>query len=77
MSVKDAEENLTFSILESGDVIEEMIMVAGGHKRFVMLSIYGEIDLNTLSKIAQEMRIEGMEQLGKMNHDHDKKNGTY
>jgi hypothetical protein len=78
MSVKDAEENLTFSIRESGDIIEELVMVAGGHKRFVMMSLYGEIDLNNLSKIAQEMRIEGMEQLGRMNDDKGKnKSGTY
>jgi hypothetical protein len=74
MSVKDAEENLMFSIIEEDGMIEELIMVAGGNKRFVMLSLYGEIDLNNISKIAQEMRIEGMERLGKMNHDHDKEN---
>lgn len=74
MSVKDAEENLKFSIKEKDGIIEELIMVAGGNKRFVMLSLYGEIDLNNISKIAQEMRIEGMERLGNMHdgHDHDK-----
>ena len=81
MSVKDAEENLKFSIIEKNGVIEELMMVAGGNKRFVMLSLYGEIDLNNISKIAQEMRIEGMERLGKMHdHDHDEQkenNDTY
>lgn len=79
MSVKDAEENMQFSIIEKDGIIQELMMVAGGNKRFVMLSLYGEIDLNNISKIAQEMRIEGMERLGKMNdnHDHDKENDTY
>jgi hypothetical protein len=78
MSVKDAEENLKFSIIEKDGVIEELIMVAGGNKRFVMLSLYGEIDLNNISKIAQEMRIEGMERLGKMEKEHEEHhNDTY
>lgn len=79
LSVKDAEENLKFSIIEKDGIIEELLMVAGGNKRFVMLSLYGEIDLNNISKIAQEMRIEGMERLGKMhdNHDHEEDNDTY
>ena len=77
MSVKDAEENLKFSIIEKNGVIEELIMVAGGNKRFVMLSLYGEIDLNNISKIAQEMRIEGMERLGKMEKEHEEHHDTY
>ncbi len=74
MSIKDAEENLKFSIIEKDGIIEELIMVAGGNKGFVMLSLYGEIDLSNISKIAQELRVEGLENLGKMrdNHDHDK-----
>lgn len=80
MSVKDAEENLKFSIKEKDGIIEELIMVAGGKKRFVMLSLYGEIDLKNISKIAQEMRIEGMERLGKMHDEHgehEENNDTY
>jgi len=77
MSVKDAEENLKFSIIEKDGIIQELMMVAGGNKRFVMLSLYGEIDLKNISKIAQEMRIEGMERLGKMHDKHDKENDTY
>ena len=77
MSVKDAEENLKFSIIEKDGIIQELMMVAGGNKRFVMLSLYGEIDLKNISKIAQEMRIEGMERLGKMDEKHEKHNDTY
>ena len=79
MSVKDAEENMKFSIIEKDGVITELIMVAGGNKSFIMLSLYGEIDLANISKIAQEMRVEGLERLGKMqgNHDHDESKDTY
>lgn len=77
MSVKDAEENLKFSIIEKDGIIKELMMVAGGNKRFVMLSLYGDIDLKNISKIAQEMRIEGMEKLSKMHEKHDQKSDTY
>lgn len=79
MSIKDAEENLKFSIIEKDGIIHELLMVVGGNKSFIMLSLYGEIDLNNISKIAQEMRVEGLERLGKMhdNHDDDKDNDTY
>jgi hypothetical protein len=80
MSVKDADENMHFSIIEKNGIISELLMVVGGNKSFVMLSLYGEIDLKNISKIAQEMRVEGLENLGKMhddNKDHDKEDDTY
>lgn len=67
MSVRDAEENLVFSIKESGGVIEELMMVAGGKRRFVLMSLYGEIDLKNISKIARSMKIDGLKDLEKIN----------
>ncbi len=67
MSVQDAEENMKFSIKESGGKIEELLMVVGGKKRFVLLSLYGEIDLKNISKIARTMNVGGLEKLGKLN----------
>lgn len=67
MSVQDAEENMRFSIKESGGKIEELLMVVGGKKRFVLLSLYGEIDLKNISKIARSMNVGGLENLSKIN----------
>ncbi|MAE86968.1 MAG: hypothetical protein CMB80_29805 [Flammeovirgaceae bacterium] len=67
MSVQDAEENMRFSIKESGGKIEELLMVVGGKKRFVLLSLYGEIDLKNISKIAKGMNVGGLENLSKIN----------
>lgn len=66
MSVKDAEENMKFSIKEKSGKIEELLMIAGGKKRFVLLSLYGEIDLKNISKIASSMRVNGLEKLNKL-----------
>jgi len=70
MSVKDANQNLKFSIKEKNGKISELLMVAGGKNNFIMLSLYGEIDLKNISKIAQELKVEGLQELGKM-HDND------
>ncbi len=69
MSVKDAEENMRFSIKESGGKIEELLMVVGGKKRFVLLSLYGEIDLKNISKIARSMNVGGLDNLSKIDAD--------
>lgn len=73
MSVLDAEENMRFVIKESSGIIQELVMVAGGKKKFVMMSIYGQIDLKNISKIARSMNIEGMSNLGKLDDDKKKK----
>lgn len=72
MSVVDAGENMNFSIKEKGGIITELLMVAGGKKKFVLLSLYGEIDLKNISKIARTMKVDGLENLSKL--DDEKKN---
>ena len=72
MTVQDANEDMKFSILEKGGKIEELIMVVGGTKNFVMLSLYGEIDLKNISKIARSMKINGLENLNKIDDAEDK-----
>jgi hypothetical protein len=69
MSVMDAEENFQFSIKEKGNTIEELIMVAGGKKRFAIISLYGEIDLKSISKIARSMNVGPMSELSKLDPD--------
>ena len=75
MSVQDGDEDVVFSIKEKNGVIQELIMLVGGNKDFVLLSLYGEINLKDVSKIASGMSINGMDNLGdfnyKNNKDHD------
>ncbi|MCF8370823.1 MAG: DUF4252 domain-containing protein [Bacteroidales bacterium] len=66
MTVQDASEDMKFLIKENKGKIEELIMVVGGKKNFVMLSLYGEIDLKNISKIARSMKIKGLENLKKI-----------
>ena len=69
MSVQDGGENMRFSIKEKGGVISELLMVVGGKEKFVFLSLYGEIDLKNISKIANAMRVEGLERLSKLDEN--------
>ena len=63
MTVKDAEENVKISIREKGGVIEELILVAGGKEKFAMVSLFGEIDLKQISKLASLMRVSQLKYL--------------
>lgn len=72
MSVTDADENVKFSIKEKDGVVTELIMLVGGNKEFVLLSLYGEINLKDVSKIASGMNMNGMESLGSFHYDKDK-----
>ncbi|MCP4459182.1 MAG: DUF4252 domain-containing protein [Cytophagales bacterium] len=72
MTVLDAEENFHFAIKEKGGIISELILVSGGKKGFSVLSIYGEIDLKNISKIARSMQIDGLKNLEKIDERNDK-----
>ena len=63
MEVKDADEDMKFMIMEKNGKISELVMVIGGRKKFVILSLFGEIDLKSISRLSKSMSIQGMEHL--------------
>ena len=67
MEVKDAEEDMNFMIMDKDGTITELVMVVGGKKQFVILSLYGEIDLKSISKLSKSMNLEGMQHLEHIN----------
>lgn len=72
MSVRDKDKDMKFYIREAGGKINELIMVMGGADDFMLLSIFGEIDLKAISRIGRKMEVNGLEQLEKI-HGHEKK----
>lgn len=71
MSVRDKDKDMKFYIKEtSPGKISELVMIAGGVSDFMVLSLFGEIDLKQVSKIGSKMDIDGLDQLKNM----DKKN---
>jgi Domain of unknown function (DUF4252) len=73
MSIRDKDKDMKFFTKESGGKISELVMVMGGNEEFMVLSLFGEINLKDISKIGKSVNIEGLENLEKVN-DKDKKN---
>lgn len=66
MSVRDKDKDMKFMIQESGGKISEMLMVVGGNDEFMIMSLFGEIDLKQISRIGSKMNIKGLENLHNM-----------
>ena len=72
MSVRDKDKDMKFYIKEiSAGKISELVMVMGGNDEFMLLSLFGEIDLKKISHIGRKMNIEGLQNLEKMKDRHD------
>ena len=68
MSVRDKDKDMKFYIKEKGGKISELLMVMGGTSDFMVLSLFGEIDLKQVSRIGKKMDVKGLENLEKMDH---------
>jgi hypothetical protein len=67
MSVRDKDKDMKFFIKEtSKGTISELLMVMGGNTEFMVLSLFGEIDLKQVSRIGKKMDVKGLENLEKM-----------
>ena len=66
MVVKEKDQNFKFLIREKDDIITELLMVAGGASNNVLISIQGNIDLNTISQLSRSMKIDGLDALEKI-----------
>lgn len=76
MSVRDKDKDMKFYIKESGGKISELIMIMGGANDFMVMSLFGEIDLKQISKIGQRMDVGGLENLQKLNKDDRNKDNS-
>jgi vacuolar-type H+-ATPase subunit F/Vma7 len=72
MTVRTDEENVQFLVKESGDVINELLLLVGEANEFVMVSFVGSIDLNKISKLAKVLDVEGAEHLEKLEEEKKK-----
>ena len=63
MVVKKKGQDVKFYVLKNGQKISELLMIVGGVDDNALISIQGDIDLKTISKLSKTMNIEGMENL--------------
>jgi len=66
MSVRDKDKDMKFYIKENAGKISELLMVMGGTDDFMVMSLFGEIDLKQVSRIGKKMNVSGLENLEKM-----------
>ncbi|NNE29419.1 MAG: DUF4252 domain-containing protein [Saprospiraceae bacterium] len=66
MLVRDKGQDVNFLIDEDGDVIKELLMMVGGSDEFVMLSFVGNIKLDKLARLSDQISLPGGEHLDKL-----------
>lgn len=66
MSIRDKDKDMKFFTKEAGGKISELVMVMGGNEEFMVLTLFGEIDLKDISKIGKAVNIDGLENLEKV-----------
>lgn len=59
-------EEFTFKIREKDGVIVELLMIGYGPGEFYILSLFGEIDLKQVRRLARVLEIDGMQHLEKV-----------
>lgn len=70
MTARDEGQNIKILTKTKGeDVIEELLLLVGGNDEFVLVSFVGNINLNTLAKVASQMDIDGVKHLEKLGQD--------
>jgi hypothetical protein len=64
MSVRDNEKDMKFYVKElSAGKIGELLMIMGGDDEFMILTLFGEIDLKQVGRMGSKMDIDGLKNL--------------
>lgn len=66
LTVRDGKEHVRIWTKDSGDIIEELLLLVGAPTKFVLLSFTGKIDLNKISELSKTLDIDGAEHLKKV-----------
>lgn len=69
MVVKDSDAKINFYAKSEKQIITEMVMLVDGKDEAVLLSLFGNLDLNYVAKLGSGMNFGGMEHLHKMHNE--------
>jgi hypothetical protein len=61
MTVQDDDADVEFMIDENNGIIDELLIIVGSDSSFVIVDIWGEIDLSTIRTLTEKMDLTGME----------------
>ena len=71
MVVNDKDEKVRFVARQEGDIFKEFLVLIDSDDEAGFISIFGDMDMETISKVSQSMGIEQMNKLGGKDHDQD------
>jgi hypothetical protein len=66
LTVRDGTENVRIWIKDSGNIIEELLLLVGAPDEFTLLSFTGKIDLDKISQLSKTLDIDGAKHLEKV-----------
>lgn len=66
LTVRDGQENVRIWIKDSGNIINELLLLVGSPDEFVLISLTGKIDLDKISSLSKALDIDGIDQLEKV-----------
>jgi hypothetical protein len=69
MTVRGKDENVRFWTKEKDGIISELLMFVGDPKEFTLISFIGNIDLDKISKLSENLKIDGVEHLKSLKTD--------
>jgi hypothetical protein len=73
MVVDDKDEKVRFVARQDGDIFKEFLVLISGKEKAGFISIFGDMDMETISKVSQSMGIKQMNKFGgDKDHDEDK-----
>jgi len=70
LTARDKGENVRFMVKESGDIIQELLMIVGGDTNFALISFIGNIDLKKIGKLAEALDIDNLDYLKNLDEKH-------
>jgi hypothetical protein len=73
MVIHDSDKDIKFLVKEENNMVSELLMVIGGKADNVLISITGNIDMKSISKLSKSMGIQGMENLDKIDENKKEK----
>lgn len=71
MVVKKKGQDIKFLIRKENDTIRELLMISGGENDNALISIQGNIDLKSISKLSRAMNIEGLENIEELENNNN------
>jgi hypothetical protein len=63
MVIKDNDQDVRFLIRETDGKVSELLLAVGGNTEHVIISIRGDIDMKSISKLSQMIDMPGIEKL--------------